>query len=466
VVQIAGPKVTVQPFMTVATSAPDNKPVRVRGPLINSSVGAGTYSVYVRPFFDEVDSLGLLTIFNDANTVYQINGKTYVGSTGLTALSQLSAGTTMTAAYTNYTPTATLDPAISAAKFNATYVVAGSTLEDFYTQGIEGDVIARSGNTVTLLGATLQLNNGLSQYIETPHAVVLLGPSTIVTAEKNNTLTGLDYHSVSVGQHIIARGIYSLPASGVTTVDATGSSSTNTGSVRIQSTQIYGSLVSSVTGSGIVLDLQSIEDWPISSYNFAGNGAGAVTPAAYAVNTGAVALPAGTVAGDLLWIDGFSTPFGSAPPDFTAFTISPELSVPATLQVDWTAAGTIAPFATLTATGLTIDINNANYVSGVIRVGPEKIDLKLTLGHSPTIVPTATPAATAGLPEVFLPIFAIGNLSAADTTTITVFNTFTDFVTQLPKSIVAATPAKHLVATGTYNRANDTFTASRIDVVN
>jgi hypothetical protein len=467
VVQIAGPKVMVQPFMTVATSAPDNKPVRVRGPLINSSVGAGTYSIYVRPFFDEVDSLGLLTIFNDASTtVYQINGKTYVGSTGLTALSQLSAGTTMTAAYTNYTPTATLDPTISAAKFNATYVVAASTLEDFYTQGIEGDVIARSGNTVTLLGATLQLNDGESHYIETPNAVVLLGPSTIVTAEKNNTLTGLDYHSVSVGQHIIARGIYTLPASGVTTVDATGSSSTNTGSVRIQSTQIYGSLVSSATGS-LVLDLQSIENWPISSYNFAGNGAGAVTPAAYAVDTGAVALPAGTVAGDLLWIDGFTTPFGSAPPDFTAFTISPELSVPATLQVDWTAAGTIAPFATLTPTGLTIDINNANYVSGVIRVGPEKIDLKLTLGgHSPTIVPAATPAATGSLPEVFLPIFAIGNLSAPDTTTITVFNKFTDFVTQLPKSIIAATPAKHLVATGTYNRATDTFTASRIDVVN
>ena len=53
------PTVTVKPFMTVATSAADNKLIRVRGPLINSSVDVGTYTVYVRPFFDEVNSSGI-----------------------------------------------------------------------------------------------------------------------------------------------------------------------------------------------------------------------------------------------------------------------------------------------------------------------------------------------------------------------------------------------------------------------
>jgi len=43
------PTVTIKPFMTMAVSAPDTKPVRVRGPLINSSIGLGTYTVYVRP---------------------------------------------------------------------------------------------------------------------------------------------------------------------------------------------------------------------------------------------------------------------------------------------------------------------------------------------------------------------------------------------------------------------------------
>jgi hypothetical protein len=457
------PTVTIKPFMTLAASAPDTKPVRVRGPLINSSVGVGTYTVYVRPFFDEVNSLGSLSIFNDANTVYTIDGTTYVGAAGLTVLSQTSAGTTMTAAYTTFQPTATLNASVTAGKFNSTFVVAGSTLEDFYTQGLEGDVIARNGNTLTLRGSTLQLNDGVSQY-NNADAVVILGPSTIVTAEDNTTLTGLNYNSVSVGQHIVARGIYELPASGVVTLDATGNSSTNTGSVRLQSTELWGSLVSTAA-QGLVLNLQTIENWPVSDYNFTGNGSAAVAPASFAVNTGSVAIPAGTVAGNPLWIDGITTPFGTAPPDFDAFTINTELSVPAYLQVDWP-SGTIAPFATATDAGLTINLANANLKTAVIRIGSESIDLTAPATVTPLIVPQAPPAATAGLPPVFLPLFSIGGLTAADTTTIAVYNTFATFVTKLPTAIVAATPALHFVVTGLYNRGNNTFTASRIDLVN
>jgi hypothetical protein len=457
------PTVTIKPFMTLAASAPDTKPVRVRGPLINSSVGVGTYTVYVRPFFDEVNSLGSLSIFSGANTVYTIDGTTYVGPAGLTVLSQTSAGTTVTAAYTTFQPTATLNASVTAGKFNSTFVVAGSTLEDFYTQGLEGDVIARNGNTLTVRGSTLQLNDGTSQYNDAD-AVVILGPSTIVTAEDNTTLTGLSYKSVSVGQHIVARGIYELPASGVVTLDATGNSSTNTGSVRLQSTELWGSLVSTAA-QGLVLNLQTIENWPVSDYNFTGNGTAAVAPASFAVNTGSLAIPAGTVPGNPLWVNGITTPFGSAPPDFDAFTINTELSVPAYLQVEW-ASGTAAPFATATDAGLTINLANAKLSAAVIRIGSESIDLTAPATVTPLIVPQAPPAATAGLPPVFLPLFSIGGLTAANTTTIAVYNTFATFVTKLPTAIVAATPALHFVATGLYNRGNNTFTASRIDLVN
>jgi sulfur transfer complex TusBCD TusB component (DsrH family) len=458
------PTVTVKPFMTAATSPSDTKQIRVRGPLINSSVGIGSYTVYVRPFFDEINSLGSLTVFNDPNTtVYTINGTTYVGAAGLTALSQTSAGTTMTAAYTNYVPSGTLNATVTAGKFNSTLVLAGSTLEDYYTQGLEGDVIARSGNTLTLRGSTLQLNSGASQY-NNADAVVLLGPGTIVTADDNTTLTGLNYNSVSVGQHIIARGIYELPASGVVTLDASSTTSTNYGSLRLVSTQLWGPLVSSAAGSA-VLNLQTIDNWPVSNYNFAGNGAAAVIPASYAVNTGSLAIPAGVAAGSPVWIDGITTPFGSAPPDFHAFAINTEVSVPARLQVDWPSTGTTAPFTTSTATGLTIDVSAAT--AAVIRIGGESIDLKAATSVSPSIVPQTPPAGTAGLPAVFLPLFAIGNLTAAaGTTGITAYNSFSAFVTQLPTAIVAATPALHVVAAGTYNRSTNTFTASSIDVVN
>jgi hypothetical protein len=227
-------------------------------------------------------------------------------------------------------------------------------------------------------------------------------------------------------------------------------------------TELDGTLVSSAPGS-LVLNLQTIENWPVSNYNFSGNGAAAVTPASYVVDTGSLTLPA-LAAAQPLWIDGIATPFGSAPPDFTASAVHTEPSVPARLQVDWSAAGTTTPFSTLTSTALTIDLADPNFSAGAIRIGSESIGL--TAANNPTIVPQGAPPATAGLPAVFLPQFAIGRLSAANTTGIAVYNTFSAFATQLPKSLVAATPALHLVATGLYERSSNTFTASRIDVVN
>ena len=286
------PTVTVKPIMSMSTLSSDNKLIRVRGPLINSSVVTGSYTVVVRPFFDEVNSLGINTIFNDANTVYTLGGVTYVGSSGLNQLSQTSAGSTVTAAFTTFEPTTTPAPGVNAGIFHSVYVVAGGTLEDFFTDGIEGDVIARNGNTLTLRGATLFANAAQVVQFEPTDSQVLVGPGTIVTADGVSTLGPLNASSISVGQHITARGLFSVSASGVTIIDATGSS-VDTGSIRLQSTELFGSLVSTAAGSA-TLNLQAIENWPASIYNFAGNGAGsAQDPVAsnFIVNTGTLTLP-------------------------------------------------------------------------------------------------------------------------------------------------------------------------------
>lgn len=290
---------------------------------------------------------------------------------------------------------------------------------------------------------------------------MLIGPSTIVTLDDNATITGLNYNSIGVGQHITARGLYSLPASKVVTLDATGSTSTNTGSVRIQPAQLFGSLVSAATGS-LVLDLSTINNWPVGIYNFAGNGTSAAqdpVPASFVVATAALTTTAAPA--DPLWIDGYTTAFGAAPPDFNASLINAEPSVPAILMVTWTSAGTTTPFASLTSTGLTIDLANTSFSSGVIRVGSESLDL--TTLPVTSIVPAATPAPTPGLPDVYLPQFAVGApLAAAG---INVYSVFATFAGQLPTAITAASPALQLVANGTYNRSSNLFTASSIDVV-
>jgi hypothetical protein len=460
------PTLTVTPFMSVATTAADSKLIRVRGPLINSSVTLGTYTVVVRPFFDEVNSLGIDTMFNDANTIYTYGGVTYVGAPGLTALSQASAGSTETAAFCTFEPTPTPAAGVSAGIFHSVYVVAGGTLEDFFTEGIEGDVIARSGNTLTLRGGTVTANAAeVILYVDTD-SQVLIGPSTLVTADGVSTLGPLNYNSIAVGQHITARGLYSVNAAGVTIVDATGSA-VDTGSVRLQSTELFGSLTSAASGS-LAMNLQAIETYPASVYAFAGNGVSAASDpvaANFLVNTGALTLPT-AAPGDPVWVDGYLAPFGSAPPDFTAFSVLAEPSVPATFAVIWTGTGTAAPFSALTPTGLTIDLTNAAFGSGQLRIGAETVDIT-TLSASPSIVPgVAAPDPTSGLP-LYNPRFSVGPgaLTSVSTNPIASFNTFAAFVTQLNTTFATPTSATQLVARGLYDRASNTFTASSIDVV-
>jgi hypothetical protein len=459
------PTLTVTPFMTAATTAADSKLIRVRGPLINSSLTTGTYTVVVRPFFDEVNSLGIDTMFNDANTVYTYGGVTYVGAPGLNVLSQASAGSTETAAFCTFEPTTTPAAGVNAGIFHSVYVIAGSTLEDFYTEGIEGDVIASSGNTLTVRGGLVTANAAqVIQYADLD-SLVLIGPNTLVTADGVSTLGALNYTSVAVGQHITARGLYSVDAAGVVTLDATGSA-TNTGSVRLQSTELFGSLTSAASGS-LQLNLQGIENYPASVYDFAGNGVSAAqdpVAANFVVNTGALTLPT-AAPGDPLWIDGYLAPFGAAPPDFLATSVLAEPSVPATLAVLWTGTGTAAPFATLTDTGLTIDLTNAAFGSGQLRIGAETIDIT-TLSATPSIVPAAAVPAANGLP-LFTPRFAVGPgaISESSTASITSFITFPAFVTQLNTTFATPTPATQFVARGMYDRVSNTFTASSIDVV-
>jgi hypothetical protein len=262
---------------------------------------------------------------------------------------------------------------------------------------------------------------------------------------------------------------------------------------------VWGSLVASGAG-GLTLNLQAINDWPVADYTFAGNGTSAAADpvaAAFAVNTGALVMPA-TAVGDPLWIDGLFAPFGAAPPDFNATSVNDELTVqtagtsaasptplscgqgnfdctPADMQVVWSSPGTSAPFATLTAAGMTIDLHSANLASAVIRIGPESIDMT-TLPASPQIIPTAPPALVTTntnspgsipvtLPPVFLPAYTYGNpLAVSPAPGVIMASTFSTFATGVSGAL-PTTPALAFDARGTYDRATNTFTAVSVNAV-
>jgi hypothetical protein len=525
--------VTVRPFFSVGIQPSDTKLVRVRGPLINSSVGAtagsnigatipaptpapgdvGTYSVFVRPFFDEVDSLGSLSLFNSAKTQYTINGVSYVGVAGINALQQLSAGTTMTVAYATFTPDINPlpSPPATGGTFFPVYVLGGSTVEDIFTEGLSGYVVARNGNTVTLRNWTLFINDdelfinqvdpALIPPTTTADAKLLVGPNTTVTVDNSPTI--LNSAAVSVGQYISARGILQ-PLTGVTTLDATGNTSDDTGSVRIFNSQVFGSLVSSASGS-LVMNVQNINNWPASVFDFTGNGASATpTAAAFAVNTGTLALPitsAGVpvAAGDPLWVNGIMSAFGSAPPDFNATAVNSEASVqvvggygttpapgnstapgnlmcgigsqvctPASLQVIWP-AGTTTPFTGFSNDGFTIDLSNAQLQTAQILIGGETLNLT-SLPANPQIVATTSP-----MTSTFSPQYTVGNPTTSSifptstvglsATAINCFAIFQSFVSEVNSTMNSANPALQLEARGVYNRTTNTFTATTVNLV-
>jgi hypothetical protein len=491
--------VTVNPYFTIATSAADNKLIRVRGPLVNTSVTEQTYSVYVRPFFDEVNTAGTLSFFDNASNfstsatasssptcpsttpLFTINGASYTGAAGISVLSQTSAGSTMTASYTTYHPTTT--PVATAAIFCTVYMIGGSTLEDFYTFGLEGDVIARNGNTLTLRGSTLAATQNETVNFYPTDANVIVGSGTLVTEDGVPTNGSLNYNSVSVGDHIIARGVCAAGTTacllnGVLMLDSTGTSQTNTGSVRIQPAEAFGSLLAASTGS-LEMNLANIGIYPASVFNFAGTGTSTATDAvaaSYLVNTGAVALPADLTVGGPVFADGIAAPFGAAPPDFNAAAVPDEGALPAILVVTYlpSTLNNASAFSSFTDDGLSFNLGNNLLLSAQIHIGAEVIDLT-TLPASPTVVPQSVPAppapitvatynlTAADLPPVFLPLFSFGEPTAS----ISCFNTFSTFVTQLSAAFTVATPASVLSVTarGTYSRANNSLTAAAINVV-
>ncbi len=491
-------QVTVSPYFTIATSAADNKLILVRGPLVNTSVTEQTYSVYVRPFFDEVNTAGTLSMFDNASNfslsatastsptcpdttpLFTINGTSYTGAAGINVLAQTSAGSTMTASYTTYHPTTT--PIATAAIFCTVYMIGGSTLEDFYTFGVEGDVVARNGNTLTVRGPTLAATSAETVTFYQNDANVILGSGTQVTEDDVPVNGSLNYNSISVGDHIIARGVCAANSTNclinnALTLDSTGTSQTNTGSVRLQPTEAYGSLVSTAAGS-LEMNLANIGIYPAGAFNFAGTGTGTATdavPASYLVDTGALTLPADSTVGGPVFTDGIVAPFGSAPPDFTAAAVPDEAELPATLLVTYQSTGTLTGFSTLTASGLTVDLSNTQLVSAQINIGAEVIDLTVLPAGTPMIVPQIVPTppppikvATANiteaqLPPVFLPLFSVGSTANG----ISCFNTFSTFTNTLMTDFTGATPTVMVAldARGTYNRATNTFTAAAINVV-
>lgn len=429
--------VTAQPFISATVEPADSTVMRAGGIFVVVQPSSSSYIVNMRPFADLVSALGALTVKVTDKTYYNIDGTVYTGAAGLTAMGNLQVSTPVST-YGTLGDFSTITPT-----FNATAVYAGTALQSPLADYLTGTVKAVSGDSLSLHGITYITRYGAAGYLaDVPLSVSSATPVT----EDGVATSGLTPHTISVGQVINVAGQGIPDANGnLTLLDATQ------GAIRLQPTPVWGTLSSAAPGS-MSLNVLSLGAFEPAAFNFTGTGTSAANDAVaadYLVNTGTLdesATPVGTLIETL----GVVTPFGSAPPDFTAASVTLGSTTPQTLVVEWVNGGAASPFTSATSAGLVVNLANANLsaTNRYITTGPQKVDIT-TLPASPTIV------FATGVPLTL----SIGNDTAIDT-----FNSASGFATQLATTLNGTNLLYRLVCVGQYSSATNTFTATQVAV--
>jgi hypothetical protein len=431
--------VMVNPVLSASLVPDTSKQIRVRGPLVSvDNMGtASSYTVNVRPFFNGSGTQGQVVVNTTAMTNFTINGATSMGNAGLTALAALPAGT-LTAAYGTYD--------VTAQTFTAATVYAGTSIPGAGLDSVEGTVIARNGDVLTIshgIGCSRDDDDDGPWFAR--QIAVTVGASTMVTEDGQSGSFGPQ--DISVGQHAQLFGKFGADSSGNKTLDATA------GSARLMITPLWGQYTSQAAGV-VTLMLQSLDGNAASIFNFAGTGTSTAqdaTAAAYTVNVPSSLQIPTTNAGSPVRFLGFVSPFGMAPPDFAATTLVSYANTAAQLQVFWAPPGLTAPFvAPLSATNVVI--SQANLQSAwfqSVRVGPQRFKPD-AVSTGLTLVPNATASNTQ---------YAIGH---AKSRKIDSYDNFGDLITALNTDLNGMTALLAVFARGPYDSSSGTLSVNSV----
>jgi len=428
---------TVHPFATMRPAPVDGTVLRSRGLLVLTQPSSNDFIMNTRPLFDLVSiGFGALTVNITPQTYFNVNGVTYTGVDGLDGI-QVQGINVPIAAYGTLGDLSGITPT-----FNATSVYAGTSLESPLEDHIQGVIASRTGNSIVVEGAFLLERTGIAQFADT--ATVTVGSNTVVSQD-GVAATGLGIGSISVGQQLDIGGQATLSTAGALSMDATA------GQVRMTPTQIFGTLNSATPGTAS-LAAETFGSFAFTDFNFSGTNVGGASanPADYILNTGSMDLSA-TAPGTLLQVNGFVTPFGTAPPNFNATSTVDGTATQQRLVIEWP-AGVTAPFTSSSAAGQVVNLSNtALGAVHFIRTGPQELDLK-SLPASPLITTTGADQANLQL--------AIGSVTLS--THITMYSTAAAFATAIGTTFNGTNKLYRLVAVGQFNSATNTFVASGI----
>jgi hypothetical protein len=456
--------VTVNPVLVASLTPDTSKQIRVRGPLagVTNTSSQTSYTVQVWPFFTASGNMGQVVVYTTATTSFTLNGTSYTGNAGLAALAMLPTGT-LTLAYGTFDKTTDT--------FTAAQVFAGTSVPGAGLDSAEGTVIARSGNTFTLTNSFLEPRAGGDMQGGEVMAQAMgandmsgggdggfghFGRQLTVTVAAGTTVTEdgqsgtFGPQDISVGQHLQAFGKFGMDASGNRTLDA------SSGSVRLMITPLWGQFTSAASGV-VTLNLESLDGRNPSVFNFAGTGkssASDATASAYTVSVPAALTVPTLSAGFPIAFNGFVTPFGSAPPDFSALALVNFSATNARLLLTWMQPGITAPFASpLSATNVMMTEATLQSASQhVLRIGPAQFDPS-TVSAGLTFVPN-TASSFMG--------FAIAHHMTWQFQT---YSSFSDFVTALSGDLNGTTGLDAVFAQGPYDESTGVMSVNVMAVV-
>ena len=329
--------VTVNPILLANTSIEDEKTRRLRGLLAGVNLDRETFNIKLRPFRIRHRDFGRITASTNAETVFEIDGVAYAQSEGLEALARQTGLTPLVALGTvNYADR----------RFLAQQVLAGSSVPWGDKDVVKGSVVARSGNSLTVLGATVEFDDGHFSFND--EIEVLIDENTKVTKQgdpgNNHRIA-----DVSVGQRITVLGHLNDTGD---TLDAEGEL------LRMRYSQVSG-LVASV--SPLEVDLQHVNRRMVERYDFSGTGSDPgqdADPDHYQIDSGLLSLNS-LGPSEPVRVKGFPTPFGSAPLDFTAKTIIDLSELPSKMLMSYGAAGSPTAVVSLDESGMLLDLASA-----------------------------------------------------------------------------------------------------------
>jgi hypothetical protein len=431
-----GAKITVSPVL-IADIQPSDKPNRLRGPLSSVNLSNSSFAIFIHPFralFTGNHANGEMEITVTSDTEFNIDGNIYHGQAGLTALSSAGALSAVTAFG---------DLTISPLKFVATTVLVGQSVPGGIKDVVIGNVISRTGETITVRGAVFMKDEGAMGFNR--NISVTLGPDTLYTKQLHaSAVTAQD---ISVGQKMLISGTITNPEAGNNYVMNV------TDYAAMLVTALLGRVNSlNDTQPRLSVDLDNENGIDLRNtglFTFTGTGSSApfiADPNNYRIDTGT--LTVGSLSsGRPFKAMGFVNSFGKSElTDFNALTIIDLSNVRGLMNVDWGSGSSVA-LSEITSADLKLNLAVAGNYHRVNRAGA-KIDL--VLPDVPVIIPNAL-----GL-GAFV-IFGADNSA-------NLYLTFGSFTDALRASIDAGSQVKQIYAYGLYNDDSTTMTSGYIAV--